>query len=52
MAQSTSQLILFLGWPLAITMAAGAVIGALKSKYTGQMDFGSVGPQVKDRLCG
>ena len=30
----------------------GKVMGALKSKYTGQMDFGSVGPQVKDRLCG
>ncbi len=30
----------------------GKVIGALKSKYTGQMDFGSVGPMVKDRLSG
>lgn len=28
----------------------GKVIGALKSKYTGQMDFGAVGPRVKDRL--
>ncbi|NNK15555.1 MAG: GatB/YqeY domain-containing protein [Sulfitobacter sp.] len=28
----------------------GKVIGALKSKYTGQMDFGAVGPAVKDRL--
>lgn len=28
----------------------GKVIGALKSKYTGQMDFGRVGPMVKDRL--
>ncbi|MEM7718249.1 MAG: GatB/YqeY domain-containing protein [Pseudomonadota bacterium] len=28
----------------------GKVMGALKSKYTGQMDFGSVGPMVKDRL--
>ena len=28
----------------------GKVIGALKSKYTGQMDFGAVGPMVKDRL--
>ena len=28
----------------------GAVIGALKSKYTGQMDFGTVGPMVKARL--
>ena len=30
----------------------GKVIGALKSKYTGQMDFGTVGPRVKDRLSG
>ena len=29
----------------------GKVMGALKSKYTGQMDFGSVGPMVKDRLA-
>lgn len=29
----------------------GKVIGQLKEKYTGQMDFGSVGPIVKDRLC-
>ncbi|MEP3847871.1 MAG: GatB/YqeY domain-containing protein [Paracoccaceae bacterium] len=29
----------------------GAVMGVLKSKYTGQMDFGSVGPMVKNRLC-
>jgi hypothetical protein len=28
----------------------GKVIGALKSRYTGQMDFGKVGPMVKDRL--
>lgn len=28
----------------------GKVMGALKSKYTGQMDFGSVGPQVKAQL--
>ncbi len=28
----------------------GAVMGALKAKYTGQMDFGSVGPMVKSRL--
>jgi len=28
----------------------GKVMGALKSKYTGQMDFGSVGPMVKARL--
>jgi len=29
----------------------GKVMGVLKSKYTGQMDFGTVGPLVKDRLC-
>ena len=29
----------------------GKVMGALKSKYTGQMDFGRVGPMVKDRLA-
>lgn len=29
----------------------GRVMGALKSRYTGQMDFGSVGPAVKDRLA-
>lgn len=28
----------------------GKVMGALKSKYTGQMDFGRVGPMVKERL--
>ena len=28
----------------------GKVMGLLKSKYTGQMDFGAVGPMVKDRL--
>lgn len=28
----------------------GKVMGVLKSRYTGQMDFGSVGPMVKDRL--
>lgn len=28
----------------------GKVIGLLKSKYTGQMDFGAVGPMVKNRL--
>jgi uncharacterized protein YqeY len=28
----------------------GRVIGALKARYTGQMDFGRVGPMVKDRL--
>ena len=29
----------------------GKVMGILKAKYMGQMDFGSVGPIVKDRLC-
>jgi len=28
----------------------GKVMAVLKGKYTGQMDFGSVGPQVKDLL--
>jgi len=28
----------------------GRVMGVLKGKYTGQMDFGAVGPQVKSRL--
>lgn len=28
----------------------GRVMGALKAKYTGQMDFGTVGPAVKSRL--
>ena len=28
----------------------GKVMGILKKKYTGQMDFGRVGPMVKDRL--
>lgn len=29
----------------------GKVMGELKSRYTGQMDFGKVGPMVKDQLC-
>jgi uncharacterized protein YqeY len=29
----------------------GRVMGVLKSKYTGQMDFGAVGPVVKTRIC-
>ncbi len=29
----------------------GKVMGVLKTKYTGQMDFGKVGPLVKDQLC-
>ncbi len=28
----------------------GKVMGVLKAKYTGQMDFGTVGPMLKDRL--
>ena len=28
----------------------GKVMGVLKGKYTGQIDFGCVGPQIKDRL--
>ena len=31
--------------------AMGRVMGVLKAAYTGQMDFGSVGPMVKQRLC-
>lgn len=30
----------------------GRVMGVLKSKHTGQMDFGAVGPKVKARLAG
>lgn len=29
----------------------GKVMGHLKGQYTGQMDFGTVGPKVKDMLC-
>ena len=29
----------------------GKVMGALKAKYTGEMDFVKVGPMVKDQLC-
>ena len=29
----------------------GKVMAALKAKYTGQMDFGAVGPKVKDKLA-
>ena len=29
----------------------GKVMAALKGRYTGQMDFGKVGPRVKDKLC-
>ena len=29
----------------------GKVMAELKSRYTGQMDFGRVGPMVKERLC-
>ncbi len=28
----------------------GKVMGVLKAKFTGQMDFGKVGPMVKDKL--
>ncbi|SMX50272.1 GatB/YqeY domain-containing protein [Maliponia aquimaris] len=28
----------------------GRVMGVLKARYTGQMDFGAVGPKVKERL--
>ncbi|MFD1157023.1 GatB/YqeY domain-containing protein [Roseovarius aestuarii] len=29
----------------------GKIMGELKGKYTGQMDFGAVGPKVKEKLC-
>lgn len=29
----------------------GKVMAELKGRYSGQMDFGKVGPLVKDRLC-
>jgi len=29
----------------------GKVMGELKARFTGQMDFGKVGPMVKDQLC-
>ena len=29
----------------------GKIMGRLKEKYTGQMDFGTVGPKVKERLA-
>jgi uncharacterized protein len=29
----------------------GRVMAVLKAKYTGQMDFGAVGPRIKDRLA-
>lgn len=29
----------------------GKVMGVLKARYTGQMDFGTAGPKVKDKLC-
>ncbi len=29
----------------------GKVMGVLKARYTGQMDFGAVGPVIKERLC-
>jgi uncharacterized protein YqeY len=28
----------------------GKIMGRLKEKYTGQMDFGAVGPRIKDKL--
>ncbi|MFX0541671.1 GatB/YqeY domain-containing protein [Roseovarius sp. S4756] len=28
----------------------GKIMGVLKAKYTGQMDFGAVGPRIKDRM--
>jgi uncharacterized protein YqeY len=28
----------------------GKIMGVLKAKFTGQMDFGAVGPKIKDRM--
>lgn len=30
----------------------GKIMAVLKAKYTGQMDFGAVGPMIKDRMTG
>lgn len=30
----------------------GKVMAVLKERHTGQLDFGAVGPVVKDKLCG
>lgn len=38
MAQGTSNLIRFLGWPLAVTMAIGSAIGALTTMYSSVSD--------------
>ncbi|MGC1497640.1 MAG: FtsX-like permease family protein [Sulfitobacter sp.] len=38
LAESTSKLILFLGWPLAVIMAIGAAIGALTTMYSSVSD--------------
>lgn len=29
----------------------GKIMGVLKARYAGQMDFGAAGPRIKDRLC-
>ncbi len=29
----------------------GKVMATLKARYTGRVDFGKVGPKVKDQLC-
>ncbi|EJK81290.1 ABC transporter permease [Rhizobium sp. AP16] len=38
LAERTSKLILLLGWPLAITMAAGAVVGAMTTMFSSVSD--------------
>ncbi|MFT4182279.1 MAG: FtsX-like permease family protein [Rhizobium sp.] len=38
LAEHTSRLVLLLGWPLAITMAAGAVIGAMTTMFSSVSD--------------
>ncbi len=37
-SQRVSQIILWLGWPLALTMALGAIIGALTTMYSSVSD--------------
>ncbi len=38
LAERTSKLILLFGWPLAITMAAGAVVGAMTTMFSSVSD--------------
>ena len=38
MAQGTTRLVMFLGWPLAVTMALGAAVGALTTMHASVSD--------------